>query len=202
MRIEQAEWIGSWKNFESYFTDEDPEMVQAWQDAERATAAKKKNLIERYLFRHGAKRFWMSGCYTQTDENPFPLGGWEITPVGEEDVRIKWTAMDGRTLAEFTYAFDTVVERGLEGKSNFLLGAMDAPSDSPFRYLLLMPPMPKRTAKEQGGLISHLHFQYGSRKENILRGEKLRKPHWYATMCDAEATKEQECAIVRALHGV
>ena len=61
--------------------------------------------------------------------------------------------------------------------------------------------MPEHAEKEKGGLISHLHFQFGRKKEQIVKSNgKLRKPHWYATMCDADATTLQRCNIVRALH--
>lgn len=199
-------YIGRWRNFELYFDDPDAGMQAAWADAERVTREKKKNIISRYLFRHGAKRFWIDACYTRTRENPVQLGEWAITAAGSadgcQDVQILWTAADGKVLADYRYTLDTVLPEGLERKPNCLLRAQDAPADSPFRYLLLMPPMPERDAKDHGGLISHLHFQYASSKEQLLRGERLRKSHWYATMCDADVTKAQECAIVRALHGI
>ena len=55
--------------------------------------------------------------------------------------------------------------------------------------------------KLKGGLISHLHFQFASTREQMIKENgKLKKPHWYATMCDADATMQQRCNIVRALH--
>lgn len=196
-------WIGAWKNFELYFTDEDPAMQSAWADAEEATSRKEKSLLERFLFRHGAKHFWMSGCYTATRENPTSLGGWNITPADASDLNISWTNQRDKVIADFTYTLETTLPSGLERKTNYLLRAKDAARPCPFRYLLLMEPMPSRDAKEKGGLISHLHFQYASNPTKLLRSNgTLKKPHWYATMCDATATKEQECAIVRALHGI
>lgn len=64
------------------------------------------------------------------------------------------------------------------------------------RCLLAMEPMPPRTARKTGGLLSHLHFQYASSPEN----GKLCNPMWYATMCDGDGTLLEQCNIVRALH--
>lgn len=202
MTYDRNAYIGRWKNFELYFTDPDPAMQAAWEEAEKVTRDKKKNLISHWLFRHGAKRFWMDACYTVTRENPVQLGGWEITAAGGSGVHIVWKDADGQVLADGIYALDTIVPEGLERKPNFLLRATMISRDSPFRYLLLMPPMPERTAEDEGGLLSHLHFQYAARREELLRGQRLRQPHWYATMCDADATTAQEVAIVRVLHGI
>lgn len=65
-----------------------------------------------------------------------------------------------------------------------------------------MEPMPHRTARQSGGLLSHLHFQYASGPEHLFDPETntLRSPIWYATMCDAAGTLLEQCNIVRALH--
>ena len=94
-----------------------------------------------------------------------------------------------------------ISQKDRKSNENYLLHAENAPQDDPFAYLLSMPPMPEHAEKEKGGLISHLHFQFGRKKEQIVKSNgKLRKPHWYATMCDADATMLQRCNIVRALH--
>ena len=105
----QDAWLGAWENFENYFTDESPAIMQAWVDAEASIKENKKSLLSAFLFRKGAK--------------------------------------------------------------------------------------------EQGGLISHLHFQYASCREQLLKKNgRLRATHWYATMCDGDATLLQRCNIVRAMH--
>lgn len=204
MEFDRTEWIGNWENFELYFTDQNPAMCRAWEDAEIATKERKKNMISAFLFRNGAKQFWIDGCYTITDENKVRLGGWHVTPVGGEDsqdISVEWLDENQNSLGTYVYTLDTVLEKGLEGKENYLLYAEDAPSDSPFRYLLSMPPMPDHAEKLKGGLICHLHFQFAGTKEQIIKSNgKLRKPHWYATMCDADVTMLQRCNIVRALH--
>ena len=178
MGFDRKEWIGNWENFELYFTDLDPAMCRAWADAEREIRERKMDLISSILFRHGAKQFWMDGCYTVTEENEA-----------------------GKSLGCYIYTLDMVLPKGLESKESYLLHAENAPQDSPFAYLLSMPPMPEHAEKEKGGLISHLHFQFGRKKEQIVKSNgKLRKPHWYATLCDADATMLQRCNIVRALH--
>lgn len=201
MGFDRKEWIGNWENFELYFTDLDPAMCRAWADAEREIRERKMDLISSILFRHGAKQFWMDGCYTVTEENKVRLGGWHVKPAGENDISVEWLDEAGKNLGCYIYTLDMVLPKGLESKENYLLHAENAPQDSPFAYLLSMPPMPEHAEKEKGGLISHLHFQFGRKKEQIVKSNgKLRKPHWYATMCDADATMLQRCNIVRALH--
>lgn len=43
--------------------------------------------------------------------------------------------------------------------------------------------MPQRDAKENGGLLSHLHFQSASSVDKLLNNGKLCKPMRYAIMC-------------------
>lgn len=59
-----------------------------------------------------------------------------------------------------------------------------------------------RAARLQGGLLSHLHFQYASGPEHLFDPDThaLRSPLWYATMCDGDGTLLEQCNIVRALH--
>ena len=80
--------------------------------------------------------------------------------------------------------------------------AENVAADWPFRCLLAMEPMPPRTARQSGGLLSHLHFQYASGPEHLFDPETntLRSPMWYATMFDAAGTLLEQCNIVRALH--
>ena len=167
MGFDRKEWIGNWENFELYFTDLDPAMCRAWADAEREIRERKMDLISSILFRHGAKQFWMDGCYTVTEENKVRLGGWHVKPAGENDISVEWLDEAGKSLGCYIYTLDMVLPKGLESKENYLLHAENAPQDSPFAYLLSMPPMPEHAEKEKGGLISHLHFQFGRKKEQI-----------------------------------
>ena len=201
MEFDRSEWIGSWENFELYFTDEAPAMVRTWEDAERAVKENKNGLISEILFRHGAKRFWQDACYTVNSENSVKLGGWKVEACGDKDITIEWLDVDGVSICRYEYALDRVVEKGLEGKPNFILRAVNSPEGCPFMYMMSMPPMPEHEEKNRGGLISHLHFQYASNREELIKANgKLRHPHWYATMCDRDATLLQRCNIVRAMH--
>jgi len=203
MQFDRAEWFGSWENFELYFDDPDPAMQAAWTDAEQAVRTKKKNPVAAMVFRHGAKRFWQDACGTRTDESPCRLGGWRVQPEGERDVRIEWLDDARQSLGSWRYTEESILEKGLEGKPNIVLFAPDAPAGCPYRYLLSMAPMPARAEKDHGGLISHLHFQFAAEKTGLIKpGGHLRRPHWYATMCDADVTMQQRCRIVRALHGI
>lgn len=201
MEFDRSEWIGNWENFELYFTDEAPAMVRTWEDAERAVKENKNGLISAILFRHGAKRFWQDACYTVNSENAVKLGGWKIEACGDKDITIEWIDTDGVCLCRYEYAFDMVVEKGLEGRPNFILRAVNSPEGCPFMYMMSMLPMPEHEEKNRGGLISHLHFQYASSRENLVKADgKLKHPHWYATMCDRDAALLQRCNIVRAMH--
>lgn len=195
MIYNQSDWLGRWQNFESYLTSTDPHMLQAWQDAEATAAALP-------MFRHGAKAFWQMACVSTSIGNPHTLGGWNITPADGEKLCIEWLAEDGTQLGQAVYHLDSILPRGLEGKENALFVAENVPADWPFRCLLAMEPMPPRTARQEGGLLSHLHFQYASGVEHLLdpATNTLRTPMWYATMCDADGTLLEQCNIVRALH--
>lgn len=199
----RAEWLGDWENFELYFDDPDPDMQAAWEEAEQAVRTRPKNLLSAFLFRHGAKRFWQDACVTRTGESPCRLGGWRVRAAGEDDVTIAWSDDAGETLGCWRYTAQAMLDKGLEGKPNVILFAPDAPPDCPYRYVLSMAPMPARADKDNGGLISHLHFQFSAEKSGLVKANgRLRHPHWYATMCDAEATVSQRARIVRALHGI
>lgn len=200
MEWNRDEWVGNWENFECYFDDPQTPMVKTWEEAE-AAVKKQKNPVSMMLFRHGAKRFWMDACYTVNEENPVRLGGWRIAAAGEKGITVDWLDEAGKSLGCFEYVPSDRMEKGLEGKPCIILEAVSAPEGNPFRWLLSMAPMPERSAKESGGLISHLHFQFASKKEELVKTNgRLRHPHWYATMCDAEATLLQRCNIVRAMH--
>ena len=86
------------------------------------------------------------------------------------------------------------------------LASSPAAEDSPFRWLLAINPLPSRKAFAEGGLPSHLHFQYANDLHTLVATdeatgvETLRNPRWYATMCANEGTVEDRCAIIRALH--
>ena len=192
MEFDRKEWLGRWTNFEEYIYSDEPAMQKCWEDAEAAA----KMLP---MFRNGAKAFWQMACDTVSAENPIRLGGWQIEPEGE-GMQIEWLGVNGEALGKQTYVLSAIVPKGLEAKENFLFEAKDAPENWPFRYLLAMAPMPPRSALAEGGLLSHLHFQYAGKLEDLLCDGKLVRPMWYATMCAGEGTLLDRCNIVRALH--
>lgn len=128
-------------------------------------------------------------------------GGWNIT-AADAALCIEWLAEDGTSLGSSIYHLNSVLEKGLEGRENFLFVAEDAAPDWAFRCLLAMEPMPQRGSYQNGGLLSHLHFQYAPQPEALFDPEtkKLRNPMWYATMCEDAKTVLEQCNIVRALH--
>lgn len=192
MEFNKQEWLGCWVNFESYIYSEEAAMKQCWSDAEASAKAMP-------MFKNGAKAFWQMACDTVNNENPSRLGGWNIEST-DFGISIEWLDEKNHSLGKQDYILSSVIPKGLEAKENFLFEAPDAPDNWPFRYLLAMAPMPERSAKNTGGLLSHLHFQYASSLETLLQDGNLCKPMWYATMCDGEGSLLNRCNVVRALH--
>ena len=192
MEFKKREWIGNWVYFERYIYSENAAMQQFWNEAE-------ENAKTMPMFKNGVKSFWKMACNTITENNPVRLGGWKIADAGDA-IEIEWLDEKEASLGKYSYVCREIVAKGLEAKENFLFEAKDAPADWAFRYLLAMEPMPERAAKESGGLLSHLHFQYAGTQEELLKDGSLCKPMWYATMCDADGDLLAECNIVRALH--
>ncbi len=193
MEFKKHEWIGNWENFEKYIYSEDTAMQQCWAEAEEAAKAMP-------MFKQGVKSFWKMACNTITPENPVRLGGWKISGT-ENGIEIQWLDEKGTDLGSYSYVCKDIIPNGLEAKENYLFEAKEAPSSWPFRYLLAMEPMPSRTAKASGALLSHLHFQYASTLESLLKEDgTLCNPMWYATMCDEDGDLLDKCNIVQALH--
>ena len=140
-------------------------MCKCWEEAEGIAKMMP-------MFKNGAKAFWQMACNTVTEENPVRLGGWHIEESGE-GMQIEWIGENGEALGKQIYELAAVIPKGLEAKENFLFEAKDAPENWPFRYLLAMAPMPPRSALAEGGLLSHLHFQYAGNIENILKDGEL-----------------------------
>ena len=78
-------------------------------------------------------------------------------------IRIEWFAEDNTSLDTYDYRLDHVIAHGLEGSPTFVFTTDDPNAeDSPFRWLLAIAPLPSRKAFAEGGLLSHLHFQYAN----------------------------------------
>lgn len=192
MNYQQKDWLGSWQNFESCLTSQAPAMQQAWVEAEKVAAAMP-------MFKAGAKTFWQQACSTAM-AGPV-LGGWQIEAANAQDLRITWLDVEGKALDSAVYHFTGALEKGLEGKACAKFETAGALQHPQFRCLLAMPPMPERTARAQGGLLSHLHFQYAASWTAIIGTDgKLSHPMWYPTMCDGAGTLLEQCNIVRAMH--
>lgn len=197
MNLNVVDWVGEWENFELWIDSEEPEVAAAWTEVEAALAAMPPQVAA--MFGGDPRAFWRAACATATASSP-RLGGWRVGAAGEE-LRFEWLADDGSSLGEASYALDRAVEKGLEGKPNLLLRAVDAPEDWPFAWLLLMEPMPARTAREEGGLLAHTHFQFAADSAQLVAADgTLANPRWYATMCDAARTPSERVRVIRALH--
>lgn len=198
MDFEKNEWIGRWENFENYIDSKEPALQQTWERIENVCG---QNPQMAAMFSSGVRDFWRSACHTVTDENTIRLGGWNIEEA-EAGLWIEWFSDRGTCLGREPYRLERIVSRGLEGKENYLFFAAEAAGDWPFRWLLAMEPMPPRMVRTQGGLLSHLHFQFASKEEKLLKNGSLCAPRWYATMCDGTGTISEKCDIILALHRI
>lgn len=196
MELNKTEWIGTWENFENYIYSEEVSMVETWEAAEEACG---KHPVLARMFAGGCRKFWEKACDTMTSENPARIGGWKVSET-KAGMEIEWFDTANNSLGKAEYVVEGMMEKGLEGKENIRLFAPDAREEWPFKCILAMEPMPKREEKLNGGLISHFHFQFGSRWEKFIEKDKLKNPLWYATMCDGDVNMIQKCNIVRALH--
>ena len=194
-----TQWQGIWENFESYIDSTDPQMAEVWQLAQQAADAMPRKSS---MFAGGVKRFWKQACATAGRGSGLALGKVEIQASPEERIlRITWWDREGKNLGSGTYRLLGTVAVGLEGKENLLFSADEAGDGWPFGCFLAMPPMPPRSARESGGLLSHFHFQFAPDRECLLKGDgTLRDPMWYPTLCDGEGSLGEQCNIVRALH--
>lgn len=206
MTTDVTQWLGSWVSFERIIHSDDPALLQAWHES---TVAMRGKLMFRLLMRGDARRFWRWACRTVSRENLTPVGGWVVSRAADShretlEFNLRWLRQDGSVLGDYRYRLDHMIDRGLEGKPCYVFHAVDAPDGSPFRVLIAMDPMPERGDLADGGLLSHLHFQYGSSERKLLKGAgpaaRLRRRLWYPTMCADEGTVLDQCNIVRALH--
>lgn len=122
MNFVKKEWIGSWENFENYIDSDEPAMRQAWERAEDACRQMPEMAA---MISSGARSFWKAACSTVTDGNPIRLGGWNIEEA-EDGLRIDWLSEEGASLGRERYRLERMVERGLEGKKNYLFFAPEA----------------------------------------------------------------------------
>lgn len=195
MEFKKQEWIGEWENFELSITDTNPYMQSCWDEAQHtaeAMAAQNPGLAA--MASHGIKNFWQQACATVTTQNSTCIGGWTISDnetakdavkvAEKEGIVISWKDTAGNEIASAFYVVDEIIERGLEGKPSFIFRTKNIAEGSPFAYLLAMEPMPERKAVQNGGLLSHLHYQFASEKSSLIKEDKtLVNPRWYATMC-------------------
>ncbi|MBW3094525.1 hypothetical protein KIH75_04020 [Bifidobacterium sp. 64T4] len=207
MTFRPNDWQGEWISFEQIIESNDPNLTQAWHEATQAMRGKPLFAL---MMLGGAQRFWNKACTTTSRENPTRIGGWRIetpnkqTPAETPGLRLTWLDEHGEPLRTLDYQLDHMLEHGLEGKPCYVFHATQQQPHNPFNVLIAMDPMPERAALADGGLLSHMHFQYASSEGKLIKGAgegaKLKRRMWYPTMCAAEGGLLDQCNIVRALH--
>lgn len=191
MKFNKQEWIGNWENFENYIYSENDNIVRAWSLADEAGK-------QMPMFKNGVKAFWKQACATVNAENSVTINGWKIV-ASDNGILVTWLDSQHNILFEDNYELISVLDKGLENKPNFVFRSC-SDNCSPFKYVLAMEPMPERDAKDNGGLISHLHYQFASFLDKLINDDKLVNPYWYPTMCDKECTVLDKCNIILAMH--
>ena len=162
-----TDWLGEWESFEHYIDSDDAAIQQTWEAAEQAVLANPKMAP---MAARGIRTFWSMACSTTSPENIIHIGYWRVNEPAAESgstddaaLAIEWFAEDDTSLDTYEYTIDHVIEHGLEGSPTFVFHTTDpAAEDSPFRWLLAINPLPSRKAFAEGGLLSHLHFQYAN----------------------------------------
>lgn len=219
MGFQLDDWLGEWTSFERIIESNDPNLRQAWNEA---TQAMRRKPLFALMMLGGAQRFWNKACTTSSKENPTHIGGWRIETTTQHNqtaqpapptqpqtpetpgFHLTWLNTHGEPLGTFDYQLDHILEHGLEGKPCYIFHTTHQQHNNPFNVLIAMDPMPERAALANGGLLSHMHFQYASSEERLIKGvgenARLKRRMWYPTMCAAEGGLLDQCNIVRALH--
>lgn len=196
MNFKKEDWLGSWINFESMINSTEPAMVLAWGEAEDMVT-KVPPLVK--MFGGSAKSFWEKTCVTVTTENPVTVNGCTVSQA-PDGFYAEWTLADGTSAGQNRYRIESILPNGLEGKANYIFFAPEAPENWSFRYVIAMEPLPGRSARENGGLMSHIHFQFASNLDQLIENSKLIRPMWYPTLCDGAGTLLDRCNIIRTMH--
>ncbi len=196
MNLRKEDWLGTWTSFERLLESREPAVEKAWQEAEdmalRVPALAK-------MFGGSAKAFWAKACATNRQGNPQRLTACHVTET-EKGMYAEWFDEKDNSLGRYRYQVLSILKNGLEGKENAVFFAKDAPDDWPFRYVIAMAPLPERSAHKNGGLLSHMHFQFASELQKLTDGIHLVEPMWYPTVCDGNGTLLEQCNLIRALH--
>lgn len=195
--IKREEFIGEWLNFEMMIESDDSAMQKVWEEAE---ASVNNNQALARMFAHGVRNFWRMACDTTKLEHSPRLKRAVVT-LENKHYYLEVFDLEDKSLGKYAYELESIIEHGLEGQANAMYVASDTPLDYPYKYVMAMAPMPSRNTKNEGGLISHIHFQFASARELLVdENNNLRNPMWYPTVCDNDSTRLQKCNIVRALH--
>ena len=176
-----TDWLGEWESFEHYIDSDDAAIQQTWKAAEQAVLANPKMAP---MAARGIRTFWSMACSTTSPENIIHIGYWRVNEPAAESgstddaaLAIEWFAEDDTSLDTYEYTIDHVIEHGLEGSPTFVFHTTDpAAEDSPFRWLLAINPLPSRKAFAEGGLLSHLHFQYANDLHTLVATDEAPRP--------------------------
>ena len=193
--MNEKQFVGEWLNFEYFIDSEDENMKKTWQEVEEHV--QQGNIP---MFKHGARNFWRQVCDTS---RRYPGLNMKVCKIHVDDSAIYFEFINnqGQSLGLYAYEVDSIVEKGLEGKNNYLFVSKEAKDDYPFKYILAMDPLPEKKAAFNGGILRHIHFQFATTKDELIDDTNhLVHPMEYPTLCEADSTDLERYNIVRALH--
>ena len=165
-----------WISFTTYIDSTDARLVYLWEQA----AAKYGQTSDQF------KAMWRSMCDTKNG----------IVSMKVTDQYITAYTADNTIVFRNEYECTYKTMNGLEGDVTYGFTAKGSIADEQFRYLVLMAP----GYDGDGDIAAHYHFRYGSDgfEELFATANSL----WYPTMCDAGATLDQQCNVLKEMFKV
>lgn len=162
-----------WISFITYIDSTESKLVSLWQQA-----ADKNNMdVEQF------KGIWRSFCEIGNDIETIKVNGNVITAYRH----------DNSVVFSNTYVCTDKIMNGLEGDVTYGFEAQGEVADEQFRYLVMMEP----GYDGDGSIAAHFHFRYGADGfDALFTGANN---YWYPTMCDAGASLEEQCNVLKAM---
>ncbi len=188
-----TDWLGEWESFEHYIDSDDAAIQQTWEAAEQAVLANPKMAP---MAARGIRTFWSMACSTTSPENIIHIGYWRVNEPAAESAPRTMPRSPSNGSPRTTPASTPTNTPSTMSSSTVSKAPPPSCSTPPIRppktarsAATCHHPLPSRKAFAEGGLLSHLHFQYANDLHTLVATdeatgvETLRNPRWYATMC-------------------